>query len=60
MKHLSTQVEEQKVNHQFSTGISFKTDILKRETVKGSQLYQTGPLSSRVRVLDAGKPRMSR
>jgi pyruvate-ferredoxin/flavodoxin oxidoreductase len=40
MKHLSTQVEEQKINHQFSTGISFKTDILKRETVKGSQLYQ--------------------
>ncbi len=40
MKHLSTQVEEQKINHQFSTGISFKTGILKRETVKGSQLYQ--------------------
>jgi pyruvate-ferredoxin/flavodoxin oxidoreductase len=40
MKHLSTQVDEQKINHQFSTGIPFKTDILKRETVKGSQLYQ--------------------
>ncbi|MFU8769745.1 MAG: thiamine pyrophosphate-dependent enzyme, partial [Desulfotignum sp.] len=40
MKHLSTQVDEQKINHTFSTGIPFKTDILKRETVKGSQLYQ--------------------
>jgi pyruvate-ferredoxin/flavodoxin oxidoreductase len=40
MKHLSTQVDEQKINHKFSTGIPFKTGILKRETVKGSQLYQ--------------------
>ncbi|MCF8125525.1 MAG: pyruvate:ferredoxin (flavodoxin) oxidoreductase [Desulfotignum sp.] len=40
MKPLSTQVDEQKTNHTFSLGIPFKTDILKRETVKGSQLHK--------------------
>lgn len=40
MKSLASQVEGQKENHRFSTGIPFKTNILKRETVKGSQLYQ--------------------
>jgi pyruvate-ferredoxin/flavodoxin oxidoreductase len=40
MKPLSSQVETQKINYNFSKGIPFKTDILKRETVKGSQLFQ--------------------
>ena len=39
MKPLATQADEQKINHPFFTRIPFKTDILKRETVKGSQLY---------------------
>jgi pyruvate-ferredoxin/flavodoxin oxidoreductase len=40
MKPLATQVENQTENHKFSKTIPFKTDILKRETVKGSQLFQ--------------------
>ncbi len=40
MKSLASQVEGQQENHKFSTNIPFKTDILKRETVKGSQLFQ--------------------
>ena len=40
MKSLASQVEGQLENHKFSTTIPFKTDILKRETVKGSQLFQ--------------------
>ncbi|MCF6247377.1 MAG: pyruvate:ferredoxin (flavodoxin) oxidoreductase [Desulfobacula sp.] len=40
MKSLASQVEGQQENHKFSTTIPFKTDILKRETVKGSQLFQ--------------------
>lgn len=40
MKSLASQVEGQKDNHKYSLSIPFKTDILKRETVKGSQLYQ--------------------
>ncbi len=40
MKPLAGQVAEQKDNYKFSLGIPFKTDILKRETVKGSQLFQ--------------------
>lgn len=40
MKSLAGQVEGQVENHKFSKTIPFKTDILKRETVKGSQLYQ--------------------
>ena len=40
MKSLASQVEGQEENHKFSLNIPFKTDILKRETVKGSQLFQ--------------------
>lgn len=40
MKPQQKQYEEQKENFQFSKTIPFKTDILKRETVKGSQLYK--------------------
>jgi pyruvate-ferredoxin/flavodoxin oxidoreductase len=40
MKPLAGQVKAQLDNHKFSTTVPFKTDILKRETVKGSQLYQ--------------------
>ncbi len=40
MKPLASQVEIEQVNHKFSLKIPFKTDILKRETVKGSQLFQ--------------------
>ncbi|MCP3872013.1 MAG: pyruvate:ferredoxin (flavodoxin) oxidoreductase [Desulfobacteraceae bacterium] len=40
MKSLASQIEGQLDNHKFSTTIPFKTDILKRETVKGSQLFQ--------------------
>ncbi|MBU1581164.1 MAG: pyruvate:ferredoxin (flavodoxin) oxidoreductase, partial [Proteobacteria bacterium] len=40
MKSLASQVEGQLENHKFSKTIPFKTDILKRETVKGSQLFQ--------------------
>ncbi len=40
MKPLDTQADVQAVNHQFSKTIPFKTDLLKRETVKGSQMYQ--------------------
>ncbi len=40
MKPLATQVDVEKVNHKFSKSVPFKTDILKRDTVKGSQLWQ--------------------
>jgi pyruvate-ferredoxin/flavodoxin oxidoreductase len=40
MKSVASQIEGQKDNHKFSKTIPFKTSILKRETVKGSQLYQ--------------------
>jgi pyruvate-ferredoxin/flavodoxin oxidoreductase len=40
MKSIASQVIAEKGNYKFSLGISFKTDILKRETVKGSQLFQ--------------------
>ncbi|MCP4673187.1 MAG: 4Fe-4S dicluster domain-containing protein, partial [Desulfobacula sp.] len=40
MKPLAGQVEAQQENFSFSKTIDFKTDILKRETVKGSQLFQ--------------------
>ncbi len=40
MKPLAGQIEGQVENHKFSKTIPFKTDVLKRETVKGSQLYQ--------------------
>lgn len=39
MKPIATQVAGETENYAFSTTIPFKTDILKRETVKGSQLY---------------------
>ena len=40
MKPLASQIEGQEENYQFSKTIPFKTSLLKRETVKGSQLYQ--------------------
>jgi len=40
MQPLATQLEKQVENHTFSKTIPFKTEILKRETVKGSQLHQ--------------------
>jgi pyruvate-ferredoxin/flavodoxin oxidoreductase len=40
MKSVASQIEGQVENHKFSTTIPFKTDLLKRETVKGSQLFQ--------------------
>jgi len=40
MKSMASQVEGQLENYNFSKTIPFKTDILKRETVKGSQLHQ--------------------
>ncbi|NOX34111.1 MAG: pyruvate:ferredoxin (flavodoxin) oxidoreductase, partial [Deltaproteobacteria bacterium] len=40
MKPLETQLDPEVENHRFSKTISFKTGILKRETVKGSQLFQ--------------------
>ena len=40
MKPQPSQFEAQKENYTFSKTIDFKTDILKRETVKGSQLYK--------------------
>lgn len=40
MKPLASQVNPEVENHKFSLSIPFKTDVLKRETVKGSQLFQ--------------------
>ncbi|WP_022666008.1 pyruvate:ferredoxin (flavodoxin) oxidoreductase [Desulfospira joergensenii] len=40
MKPLSSQVDVQKVNHKFSLKIPFKTDLMKRDTLKGSQFFQ--------------------
>ncbi len=40
MKSFASQVETQQENYNFSKTIEFKTDILKRETVKGSQFFQ--------------------
>ncbi len=40
MKPLSSQVDVEKVNHKFSLTIPFKTDLMKRETLKGSQFYK--------------------
>lgn len=40
MKPLSGQLEGQEQNYKFSKTIPFKINVLKRETVKGSQLYQ--------------------
>lgn len=40
MKSLASQVEGQEENHKFSKTIPFKTEIMKRDTVKGSQMFQ--------------------
>jgi len=40
MKPLASQTEVEVPNHKFSLSVPFKTDVLKRETVKGSQLWQ--------------------
>jgi len=40
MKPLASQVVAEKANHKFSLSVPFKTDVLKRETVKGSQMWQ--------------------
>ncbi len=40
MKPLASQVVAEKANHKFSLTVPFKTDVLKRETVKGSQMWQ--------------------
>ncbi len=40
MKPLASQVDVEKVNHKFSLTVPFKADVLKRETVKGSQLWK--------------------
>ena len=40
MKSLASQVDVEKENHKFSLTVPFKTDVMKRETLKGSQLWQ--------------------
>ncbi|MCG8685286.1 MAG: thiamine pyrophosphate-dependent enzyme, partial [Desulfobacterales bacterium] len=40
MKPLASQTDVEVPNHKFSLSVPFKTDVLKRETVKGSQLWQ--------------------
>ncbi len=40
MKPIATQTETQVENHKFSLNISFKNDLLPRESIKGSQLYK--------------------
>ncbi len=40
MKPFAGQAEDQAENYTFSKNIAFKTNLLKRETVKGSQLWQ--------------------
>ncbi len=40
MKPIATQTEPQVENHKFSLNISFKNDLLPRESIKGSQLYK--------------------
>jgi pyruvate-ferredoxin/flavodoxin oxidoreductase len=40
MKPIDTQRDEQVPNHRFSLQIPFKEGLLKRDTVKGSQLYK--------------------
>ncbi|PIE74720.1 MAG: pyruvate:ferredoxin (flavodoxin) oxidoreductase [Deltaproteobacteria bacterium] len=40
MKPLETQTDKEVPNHQFSLQVPFKEGILKRNTVKGSQLYK--------------------
>ncbi|MBA3037101.1 MAG: pyruvate:ferredoxin (flavodoxin) oxidoreductase, partial [Desulfobacterium sp.] len=40
MKHIETQVPTQVPNHKFSLAVSFKDDIVSRESVKGSQFQK--------------------
>ncbi|MFH2093705.1 MAG: pyruvate:ferredoxin (flavodoxin) oxidoreductase [Pseudomonadota bacterium] len=40
MKSIASQMEAEADNYKFSTTIPFKTQLIKRETVKGSQMFQ--------------------
>ncbi len=40
MKPIESQMDPEEGNHKFSLTVPFKTDVLKRETVKGSQMWQ--------------------
>jgi len=40
MKSLASQVDVEKENHKFSLTVPFKTDVMKRDTLKGSQLWK--------------------
>ncbi len=40
MKPLASQIDVEKENHKFSLTVPFKTDIMKRDTVKGSQMWK--------------------
>ena len=40
MKPLASQVDVEKENHKFSLTVPFKTDLMKRDTLKGSQMWK--------------------
>ncbi|WP_020585218.1 pyruvate:ferredoxin (flavodoxin) oxidoreductase [Desulfobacter curvatus] len=40
MKSLASQVDVEKENHKFSLTVPFKTDVMKRDTLKGSQFWK--------------------
>ncbi len=40
MKSLASQADVEKENHKFSLTVPFKTDVMKRDTLKGSQLWK--------------------
>ncbi|MCG8548912.1 MAG: pyruvate:ferredoxin (flavodoxin) oxidoreductase, partial [Desulfobacterales bacterium] len=40
MKPLASQVDVEKENHKFSLTVPFKTDVMKRDSLKGSQLWK--------------------
>nr|WP_319392108.1 pyruvate:ferredoxin (flavodoxin) oxidoreductase [uncultured Desulfobacter sp.] len=40
MKSLASQVDVEKENHKFSLTVPFKTDLMKRDTLKGSQMWK--------------------
>ncbi|WP_320042004.1 pyruvate:ferredoxin (flavodoxin) oxidoreductase [uncultured Desulfobacter sp.] len=40
MKPLASQVDVEKENHKFSLTVPFKTDLMKRDTLKGSQFWK--------------------
>ena len=40
MKPLASQVDVEKENHEFSLTVPFKTDVMKRDSLKGSQLWK--------------------